>query len=134
MDNSSILKKYATRTDVDGSNVVELETEDLGSFGFLRGIKDRCTMLELRLRTGKVRAVSYSYINYIDFDPSEGIVISVGGPKIVIKGRNLNAEVRSAVRLFESLTRHRVPWIRELDQADNMEAQAGACVVEEIKW
>lgn len=134
MDNSSILRKYATRTDADDSSVVELETEDVGSFGFLRGIRDRCVMLELRKRGGNVLAISYSFVDRITFDPSEGIVISVGGPKVVIKGRNLNVEARPTVRLFEGLTRHRVPWIQEQSQADAMEAGEGVCVVEQVQW
>lgn len=70
----------------------------------------------------------------VAFDPSEGITISAAGQKIRVKGRNLNAEVSPSVRLFEGITRHRVPWIREADRSGGI--QAGECdtVIDAIEW
>lgn len=42
---------------------------------------------------------------------TKGIALHLAGQKIRIKGRNLNAEARQNVRLFEGITRHRIPWI-----------------------
>lgn len=87
--------------------------DDLGAFGWARGIKDRAIMLELRKRTGDVVAIGYSFIERIDFDPSEGITIHTLGKRISITGSNLSAEVRPGVSLLAGLCRHRVPWIQE---------------------
>ncbi len=133
----SILHKYTVRQEGEpaGSNVLDLEiTDDLGCFGWLRGIRDRCVMLELRKKGGNCLAVGYGWIDRISYDPSIGIELSVSGRPIRIKGQGLNAEVRPTVRLFEGLTRHRIPWIREASQADMMEAKEGTCLVEAIEW
>jgi hypothetical protein len=133
----SILQKYTAREEGEpaSGNVLDLEiTDDVGSFGWIRGLTSRCVMLELRKKGGNCLAVGYGWIERIEFDPSQGIVLFMSGHKIRIKGRNLNAEVRPTVRLFEGLTRHRIPWICEASQTDIMEAKDGACLVEEIEW
>jgi hypothetical protein len=108
--------------------------EDLGSFGWLRGWRDRSVMLELRKRNGNSLAVDYGGME-IEFDPSEGITLhSLSGRTIHIKGRNLNAEVQPSKRLFDGLTRHRVPWIAEADRAQGLQADRDATVIESIDW
>ena len=108
--------------------------DDLGSFGWLRGLRDRGVMLELRKANGNVRAIGYGWLEKIDFNPSQGITLYVGADKIRIKGRNLNAEVRPLVQLFQGLARHRVPWVQEADDVTVMRAGKGATVVEAIEW
>lgn len=108
--------------------------EDLGAFGWLRGVRERALMLELRRKTGTVLAVGYGWLERAEFDPSEGITLHILGQKVLIQGRNLNREVRPLVRLFEGITRQRVPWIREASQSESLEAPEGACIVEAIRW
>ena len=107
----SLLNKY-TRPTTEPDDP-QLETEDLGSFGWLRGMRERATMLELRKKDGNITAIGYAWIEKIEFDPSHGITIHALGREIKIQGRNLNTEVRPSVRLFQGLTRHRVPWVQE---------------------
>lgn len=136
MTDSSILHRYAGKAS-DQSNVHGLAPEaadDFGCFGWLRGIRDRAVMLELRKKDGNILAVGYGYLDHAEFNPSEGITLSVAGRKIQIKGRNLNAEVRSMVRLFEGITRHRVPWVCEADEPESLEADEGATVIDGIRW
>ncbi len=133
MDNGNLLRKYVTRPEGEG-DVLEFDAEELSFFAYLRGIRDRCPMLELRKRDGDLLAVGYGFIDRMLFRPSKGIELTAGRIRILIEGRNLNAEVRPQLRLFEALTRHRVQWIREATQAESMEANDGACVVEAIRW
>lgn len=112
----------------------ENETDDLTAFGFLRGVRDRALMLELRKRDGNVKAVGYAWLSQVEFDPSIGITLHVGGQQIRIRGRNLNAECRANVRLFQGLVRHRVPWIQELDEPALMQTGEGETVIEKIEW
>lgn len=109
-------------------------TDDLGAFGWLRGIRDRAMMLELRKKTGESLAIPYGWIERVLFDPSDGITIHAGGQKVRLKGRNLNAEQRGQGRLFEGVTRGRVAWIQEADEPANLQASNGATVVERIEW
>ena len=108
--------------------------DDFGSFGYLRGTRDRSVMLELRQKNGNVMAVGYSWLERAEFNPSTGITLHVTGQTIRLTGRNLNAESRPNVRLFQALTRHRVPWIQEADEATAMTTETGAVLIEKITW
>jgi hypothetical protein len=132
-----ILQKYTGKgTDriVDAAATEESETtDDLGAFGWLRG-RDRAVMLELRKKNGNVLAVGYGWLERVELDPSEGITLHLVGQKILIKGRNLNAAVRPDIRLFQGLTRHKVPFIQEADGPTAMQAGKSATVIERIEW
>jgi len=65
-------------------------------------------MLELCKKSGNLTAIGYSWIGRMEFNPTDGITSHVHGDKIHIKGRNLNAEARPEVRLFQGIARHRV--------------------------
>ena len=121
-----ILQKYTGKgTDriVDAAATEESETtDDLGAFGWLRGVRDRAVMLELRKKNGNVLAVGYGWLERVEFAPSEGITLHLVGQKIRIKGRNLNGEVRPGVRLFQAVTRHKVAWVKEADGPTALQA------------
>jgi len=138
MGDNSILQRYTSRQEegVAGHGAAgdSDSMDDLGAFGWLRGIRDRAVSLELRRKDGSILAVSYGYVEKAQFDPSEGITIFAGGQKIRIKGRNLNTDIRPAVRLFDGLARHRVPWLRESDRESAMNAPETAVVIESIEW
>src|SRR5262249_46759205 len=90
-------------------------SDDLGAFGWLRGIRDRATMLELRKKDGSIMALGYGWLDRAEFDPSDGITLHVLGRTVRIKGRNLNAETKPLMRLFHGIVRHKVPWVIESD-------------------
>jgi hypothetical protein len=108
--------------------------EDFGSFGWLRGIRDRAVMLELRKKDGNILAIGYGWLERLEYNPTEGLTLHGVGSKVRIQGRNLNAEVRPGVRLYEGITRHRVPWLQEADEPDSLEADDKATVIERIEW
>jgi hypothetical protein len=91
------------------------ETAEAGCFGYLRGTREMAVMLELRRKDGSIMALSYSYIEHMEFDPDSGIAIHALGRTIRILGTNLNTPIHpgSTMRLFLGLTRHRVVWIAE---------------------
>lgn len=134
----SLLDKITGRQAVDvldERHAIESEVlDDLGAFGWLRGVRDRAVMLELRKKDGNVLAVGYAWLERAEFDPSEGITLHVVGKTLRIQGRNLNAPLRPNVRLFQGITRHRVPWIQEADQSTAMESQGKGILVERIDW
>jgi hypothetical protein len=110
------------------------DVDDFHSFGWLRGIRERATMLELRKKSGDVLAIGYSWIERVEFNPSEGIILHVHDEKIRIKGRNLNAEARPDVRLFQGIARHRVAWVQETNRPGSLKGSEWATIVEEIVW
>jgi len=98
-----ILERYtgrrsSTESETDGGSEAD-GSEDLGAIGWLRGPRERAIMLELRKRTGDIVAIAYGYINKIEFSPSDGITLHCGPQQIKIRGRNLNGEIRPAVRV-----------------------------------
>lgn len=110
------------------------EPQDYGAFGWLRGIKDRAVMLELRRRNGNIIAIGYGWLERLEFDPSVGITLLVPGQRITIRGRHLNAEIRPGVRLFEGLARHRVPWIQEAEAIECDVSGPNSTVISTIAW
>jgi hypothetical protein len=108
--------------------------DNFHSFGWLRGIREWATMLELRKKSGDVMAIGYNWIERVEFNATEGITLHVHGDKIRIKGRNLNAEARPEVRLFQGIARHRVAWVQEADRPGTMNGSEAATIVEEIVW
>jgi hypothetical protein len=137
MSGNSTMQKYATRfgegPEAAGTSDAE-GTEDLGAFGLLRGRSDRAEMLELRKKTGNIRAIGYSWIQKVDFDPSGGITLHAGEEKIRIKGRNLNLVARQQTSLLGGIIRHRVPWLSESDQSATLQADKNVVIVEAIEW
>lgn len=129
-----ILPKYLSRDiETTGAAVEPDAAEDLGAFGWLRGIRDRAIMLELRKRTGNILAIGYGWIEKIEYDASEGITLHALGQKFRIKGQNLNAEIRPSIRLFEGLCRHRVPYIQEASSGDKFKVvKGGTTTIEAI--
>ena len=131
----SILSRYTNRRPEDIVESLPLDaegTDDFGSFGWLRGVRDRAVMLELRLKNGNIIALGYSWLDRAECNPSQGITLHFGNQTITVTGRNLNAETRPNVRLFDGLIRHRVPWIQEAGLATVLHAQAGATIVDAI--
>ena len=110
------------------------ETDDCGAFGYLRGMRDRAVMIELRKKDGNIKAVGYAWLVQVEFDPSVGITLHLAGQKIRILGRNLNAESRANVRLLQGILRHRVPWVQEMDEPALMRAGDQETVIERIEW
>lgn len=137
--NDKVLERFsvARKPEPHLANVMgpeEFETLDAGFFGVLRGTSERAVMLELRKCDGSIMAFAYAWLERSSFNPSDGITLFCGAWEITIAGRNLNREVRPNVRLFEAINRHRVPWLREADEADAMQAPESATVIESIDW
>lgn len=129
-----LLDKYARRTDAAGEREPSDEAEDFGCFGWLRGVRDRALMLELRRKDGHALAVGYAWMDRVEFEPDAGITLHLPGRRVRITGTRLNSEARPTVRLFDGIVRHRVPWIREMDRAECLQATGRQTVIERIEW
>lgn len=134
--NDKLLDRYTKRGghDPESDQSEGEDAENLGSFGWLRGVRDRAIMLELRKKDGHLLAVGYAWIERVEFDPENGITLHLPGRKVRVRGSGLNTEVRPTIRLFDGITRHRVPWIRESDRPEQLGAGKEEIVVEKIVW
>ncbi|MBX3387260.1 MAG: hypothetical protein KF768_11875 [Phycisphaeraceae bacterium] len=133
MSDEAMLSRYLGRPSSDTDSTDAESPDDCHAFGWLRGVRDRAVMLELRRKDGSITAVGYAWVERVEYNPSEGIRLLVAGQEVRIRGRNLNKEVRPSVRLFEGLTRHRVPWVREADRTTDMQSGDAETVVESIE-
>ncbi|HEV3304436.1 MAG TPA: hypothetical protein VG055_32595 [Planctomycetaceae bacterium] len=134
-DNNNHWEKYFVRSKT-GEGTAEVEddlSEDLISFGWLRGIRDQAIMLQVRYRNGTIEAFPYALLSFAQFKRSEGIWLCFGGKTIRIVGRNLDAECRPNLRLFDGIMRRRVTWIQEADEPTAMNAPKGALVIEDVR-
>jgi len=107
--------------------------DNLDSFGWLRNERDRAVMLEVRRADGEIMAFSYAWMETAKFNPSHGITLNFSGTSVTLIGRNLNSEVRPAIRLFEGLVRHRVVWLQEADETTIAESSETDVVIEAVK-
>jgi hypothetical protein len=87
-------------------------------------------MLQLRLRSGRILACGYMWLDNAIFVPEVGITLSFASQRVTIIGQNLDAEIRSGITLFDALMRHRVAWLRESDAT--IETSRGELVIERI--
>ena len=133
--NDSVLKQFRGRV-VAEEPPTQAESEgedDLGEFAILRGVRDHARFLELRKKDGSAVAIGYSWLERIEYDGGHIITLRFTNQVVRIRGRNLNAELRSNVRLLDGLLRHRVPWIAEANEPRLMAADKRALVIEEIE-
>lgn len=93
------------------------EMEDCGAFGWLRGVRDRALMLELRQRSGEVTLLNYSYLHPVFFSPAGELVLQFGAHKVVLRGEHLAQEIRPNITLLTCLARHRTIWIAESESS-----------------
>lgn len=82
-------------------------------------------MLVLRKKDGNCKALGYSYLVGIDFDPSEHVVLEFTGHKVTIRGRNL-------LPLFKGLVAHKIGLVQEVDERTDA-SEEKATVVSSIK-
>lgn len=134
--NDNVLKQFSPRS---AAAAVRPDAEpeavdDFVAFGYLRGVRERALMLELRKKDGGVTALGYGWLEKVTYDPSGIITLQFGKDVVKLVGRNLNAEVRPNVRLLDGLMRHKVPWIQESGGAAAMTAAKDAVVIELIEF
>jgi hypothetical protein len=134
-DSSTVLKHFGL-TRPGAALPPDDEEARSGSFGYLRGGRDRALNLEFRLDGGRSVSFPYSWLGPTRFDPSGGIaLVFQGGDLFLVKlrGRNLNPAREEGVGLYDLLLRHRVVWVREVPSAKSRQRPESECVVDAIE-
>ena len=137
-DSQRIFEKYTKRSnshlDANHTPLNGEQAEDFGCFGWLRGIRDRAIMLELRKKDGHCLAIGYNWIERVEFEPENGITLHLPNRTVRITGSGLNSEVRPTIRLYDGIVRHRVPWLRESDRGEQLQPHTTSIVIDSIQW
>lgn len=107
--------------------------DDCGCYGLLRGAKERAVMLDLQFQSGNRVAFAYALFERATYDPSAGLALRFYGVEVKLIGRNLDRAGESGTGLLDSLLRHRVPWIREVEELRGWLNAPDATVVTKIE-
>ena len=115
----------------------ESEEESCPAFGYLRGLHERGLAVEFRLRNGNSEFFPYTLLGPWRHNPSAGILLKFTGGDVVslvlIRGSNLDALVNQTMNLTDrGLQRHRITFVREMEEAELRSAGAGEPTVDRI--
>lgn len=113
------------------------DEDDCRAFGYLRGIGDRASSLELRFANGNREAFPYSWLGPAKYNPSTGILLKFVGDLVylvLIEGTNLNTLMNNVISLYDrGILRHRITWLREMTRQELENASEGEATVEHIR-
>jgi len=113
--------------------------EECGAaFGYLRGLDARALAVEFRLRTGDSEWFSYSLLASWRHNPSVGLLLKFTGDVVslvLIRGSNLDALIsQGSVNLTDrGLQRHRITYVREMDEDQLRKAGHGEPTIDRIE-
>jgi hypothetical protein len=92
--------------------------------------------VEFRLRNGNSEWFPYSWLGPWKYDPSAGLLLKFTGDVVtlvLIRGSNLGALVNKSVNLTDrGLQRHRIVWVREMDDLELRRAGKGEPTIDRI--
>ncbi len=138
----SYMRDHSPRLGTVASEGREVETpSEEGScpaFGFLRGLDARALAVEFHSRTGNRDWFAYSCLVWWRFNPSAGLMLKFttgdGVSIVLIRGSNLDAPVGGAsVNLTNrGFQRHRILWVREMDEDELRRVGEGEPTVDRI--
>ncbi len=135
----SVLKRYTGPRSPLGAredpfDIGDDPVDDIGCYGWLRGMRERSPMLEFRRKDGRSVAYDYALLRKVCFDPSEGITLQFDGETVRIEGRGLADEPTPGIQLLRGIQNRRVPWVRELGEAELLVAAESDTVVERFEF
>jgi len=89
------------------------------AFGYLRGLRDQSSAVELRFRDGNSMWFPYSWMGNWQYHPSDGLLLKFSGDLVylvLIRGSNIDRPLNEgSINLTHAgLQRHRVLWVREM--------------------
>lgn len=130
----SFFAETATR---QRSREAESEEASCKAFGYLRGLQDRALAVRFCFRNGNSICLPYAWLGPWEYNPSVGLLVKFTGDAVVlvlIRGSNLDAQVGGAsVNLTDrGLQRHRIVWVREMDQDELRRTGEGEPTVDRI--
>ena len=133
-DRHDLLDRVGGRRITAAESVEDAEAgDDCGAYAALRGARDRAAMIDFRLRSGGREAFPYATLEGVSFDPADGVTLRFLGAVVRIQGRNLALASPAGISLLEALHRHRVPWVREVDELRGAFLPTEAVVVTRIE-
>ncbi len=99
----------------------QAEEESCRAFGYLRGLHDRAEAVRFCFRDGNSVCLAYSWLGGWQHNPSVGLLVKFTGDVVtlvLIRGSNLDLLVNGeGINLTDrGFQRHRIVWVREMDE------------------
>lgn len=96
---------------------------ECAAFGYLRGIRDQASCLEIRFKAGNSTFFPYSQMGTWKYNPSEGLLLKFSGDVVylvLIRGSSLAKPLKEgSINLIQAgLQRHRVLWVKEMTEEE----------------
>jgi len=128
---------FADKTTKQRITEAEGEEASCKAFGYLRGLQDRALAVRFCFRSGNSICLPYGWLGPWEYNPSVGLLVKFTGDAVLlvlIRGSNLDAQVGGAsVNLTDrGLQRHRIVWVREMDEDELRRAGEGEPTVDGI--
>lgn len=120
-----------------GDSAPESDEATCGAFGYLRGLQDRALAVRFCFRSGNCVCLPYAWLGPWEHNPSAGLLVKFTGDVVIlvlILGSNLDVLVGGAsVNLTDrGLQRHRILWVREMDEDELRRVEEGEPTVDHI--
>jgi hypothetical protein len=108
------------------------------AFGYLRGLDAQALAVEFRYQTGNRDWFPYSWLGPWRFDPSVGLLLKFTGDAVslvLIHGSNLDMDLpeRGINLLDRGFQRHRIVYVREMDEDELRQAGASEPTIDSIE-
>ncbi len=105
------------------SSGTDEESEASGAaFGCVRGPQEEAAAIEFRLQGGNSIWLSYHWLGYWHYNPSEGLLLKFSGDLtylVLIRGSNLDRPTKGgSIGLTTGLQQHRVLWVRDMAEEE----------------
>lgn len=138
LDMDSYADSYAAnKTAKPRAREAEGEEASCRAFGYLRGLQDRALALRFCFRDGNSICLPYAWLGPWEFNPSVGLLVKFSGDAVLlvlIRGSNLDALVGGSVNLTDrGLQRHRILWVKEMDEDELRRAGQGEPTVDRVE-
>ena len=111
-DKSSLIAERLGRR-IDTAESAE-ELDDLGCYALLRGIRDRCPMIDFLVPSGDCFAFSYADLTRVILRRNRQLELAFGSVVVTLHGEQFR-EASRGVGLHAGLKLHRVPWVKAVD-------------------
>lgn len=92
------------------------------AFGCVRSPQEQAAAIEFQLQGGNRIWLSYHWLGYWQYNPSEGLLLKFSGDLVylvLIQGSNLDRPIKGgSISLAAGLQQHRVLWVREMAEEE----------------
>jgi hypothetical protein len=108
------------------------EMDEFGCYAVVRGIRDRCPMVEFIHPSGDSVAFPYADLTRLTWSKNSQLDLQFNAVVVQIRGKQL-AKSSAGLSLHSALKLHRVPWVKAVDEMKLAQDNPDAATVTSIR-